>query len=245
MKIAHDGEKHGNRTGTSLNPEDTAELVEVTEIVPPSSPGDGGIIAALRNEYASEGEVLGHLPSTAEKPMRGKKGDLAATLMDKMGERLAFERTGVRLYEALLSKLDAPAPIGPSENAPKRSDLERICRQEHEHFQLMTEAIASMGGDPTAMTPAADVTATLSSGLPKVLLDPRATFTQCLDAILVAELADNAGWELLAEIAEANGQDDLARQFRSALETEHEHLELVRGWIMEANLAGEPAKAIA
>lgn len=233
-----------NRTG-SANAGGTTELVEVTETTPPSSTGDGRLIAAVRNDYAKEGVVLGHLPRMGERPARGKKAGLYGTLLDKMGERLAFERSGVRLYEALLAKLDAPAPIGPGASAPSRNDVARICKQEHEHFLLMREAIESVGGDPTAMTPAADVTATASSGLPKVLLDPRSTFAQCLDAILIAELADNAGWSMLVELAEANGQDELAERFREAHRTEEEHLELVRGWILEATLAGEPAKALA
>src|SRR5690606_11750498 len=102
-----------NRTGAALHPEGTRELVSVTEATPPSSPGDGRLIHAIRNEYAREGELLGHLPRTGEKAGRGKKAGLFATLLDKMGERLAFERSGVRLYEALLAKLDAEEPIGP------------------------------------------------------------------------------------------------------------------------------------
>lgn len=235
-----------NRTGAALHPEGTRELVSVTEATPPSSPGDGRLIHAIRNEYAREGELLGHLPKAgAEKAGRGKKASLFAMLLDKMGARLAFERSGVRLYEALLAKLDAKEPIGPVANAPDRKKLERICRQEHEHFQLLCEAIERLGGDPTAMTPAANVGATAASGLPKVLLDPRSTFAQCLHAILVAELTDRDGWQLLVELAEANGQDELAARFRDALETEEEHLELVRQWILEATLAGEPAAVVA
>lgn len=241
-----DEEKAQNRTGARQHrEEDAQELVSVTESVPPSSPGDARFIAAVRNEYAVDGQVLGHLPTPPEKMARGKKAGLMATLLDKMGERLAFERTGVRLYEALLAKLDAPAPIGPGPSAPDRSELERICRQEHEHFLLMMGAMEQMGADPTAMTPAANVASNASSGLPKVLLDPRSTFAQCLDAILVAELTDNEGWHLLVELAEANGEDELAERFREAYATEEEHLELVREWILAANLAGEPARALA
>jgi hypothetical protein len=244
MKRGHEGSEE-NRTGSMINADDTSELVAVTESTPPSSSGDGRLIAAVRNDYAKDGLVLGHLPKGGETLSRGRKSGLQATLLDKMGERLAFERTGTRLYEALLAKLEAPAPIGPAGTAPSRADIVRICKQEHEHFLLMNEAITATGGDPTAMTPAADVSATASSGLSKVLLDPRSTFAQCLDAILIAELADNAGWSVLIELAEANGMDELAAKFRDAQETEEEHLELVRTWILEATLAGEPARAFA
>lgn len=237
--------KNMNRTGSAMRAEDSMALDQVTRSTPASSPGDARLVSAVRNAYSMEGELLGHLPKSGASAVRGKKAGLAGMLVDKMGERLAFERTGVRLYEALLTKMDAEAPIGPGANAPKRADVERICREEHEHFLMMKEVIEEMGGDPTAMTPAANVAANLSSGLPKVMLDPRSTFAQCLDAILIAELADNDGWMLLIDLAEANGKDELVERFRQAYANEEEHLELVRAWIREATLAGEPAKALA
>jgi hypothetical protein len=231
-----------NRTGESIHPESAAELAEVTSTTPPSSPGDGRLIAKVRNEYSADGELVGHVPPGREKEKTGKKAGRRALLMDKMGERLAFERSGTRLYEALLAKFDAPAPIGANKNAPSRADIEHICQEEYEHFELMREAIAELGGDPTSMTPAANVSATISCGLPKVLLDPRTTFGQCLDAVLVAELTDNDGWQLLVELARAEGLEDLADRFNEALESEEEHLQMVRGWIATAALAGGSPK---
>ncbi len=234
-----------NRTGAMLHPIFTEELSEVTASTPPSSPGDGRLMAQLRHEYAGAGELLGHVPKpSGDKAARAKKTLRHETLIDKMGERLAFERSGARLYEALLAKYDAPPPFGPSgPSRPARSEIEHICREEHEHFQLMVEAIESIGGDPTAITPAADVAATISAGLPKVLLDPRTTFAQCLDAVLVAELADNDGWQLLIELAQAEGLDDLAEQFQEALQHEREHLANIREWIVQTTLVGGAAKA--
>jgi hypothetical protein len=36
---------------------------------------------------------------------------------------------------------------------------------------------------------------------------------------------------MLIQMAHAVGQDDLATEFQTALDQEHEHLEKVRGWI--------------
>jgi hypothetical protein len=238
-----DAQENMNRTGDSIHPESAAELAEVTSTTPPSSPGDGRLIAKVRNEYSAEGELVGHVPPARDKKEKaGKKAGRRALLMDKMGERLAFERSGTRLYEALLAKYDAPAPIGAGKNAPSRGDIEEICKEEYEHFELMREAITELGGDPTSMTPAADVAGTISCGLPKVLLDPRTTFGQCLDAVLVAELTDNDGWQLLVELARAEGLDDLGDRFAEARESEADHLAMVREWIATAALAGGSPK---
>jgi ferritin-like protein len=228
-----------NRTGSMLKPDDTAALAEITASTPPSSSGDGRGIATMRNAYSTEGLPIGHEPPPPLAPAkgRGKKGGTRqAMLLDKMGERLAFERSGTRLYEALLAKFDGPGAISDGRQGIDRSEIEEICAEEHAHFQMLVEAIAELGGDPTALTPSADVAAVASCGLPKVLLDPRTTFKQCLEAILIAELTDNDAWQMLAELAEADGKSELAERFRGALEAEAEHLARVRGWLGAAML---------
>jgi hypothetical protein len=91
--------------------------------------------------------------------------------------------------------------------------------------------MVSLGGDPTAMTPCADVTAVASSGLMQVLNDPRTTLAQCLNAILTAELTDNAGWELLSSLADTGGETDLAGRFLGALAQEQQHLLVIKNWL--------------
>jgi rubrerythrin len=148
--------------------------------------------------------------------------------MDKLGERLAFERSGTRLYEGLVSKYDA---YGGFSGGPSREDLEHIRQEEFRHFMLLQSAIEQLGGDPTALTPSADVHATAVHGIMQIIMDPRTTLLQSLEAILVVELADNACWEALIELAQGAGQDELARQFAEAWATEEEHLLKVRSWV--------------
>jgi hypothetical protein len=100
-----------------------------------------------------------------------------------------------------------------------------------------------LGGDPTAQTPCADVTGTASIGLLQVVTDPRTTLAQSLNAVLTAELTDNAGWELLSELAELAGQSQLSERFAEALAVEEQHLETVREWLraLITNAPGTPA----
>jgi len=112
-----------------------------------------------------------------------------------------------------------------------------IQEEELGHFELVKSAIESLGGDPTAVTPSADLTGVLSSGIPQVLADPRTTLRQCLDAVLVAELTDNDGWQLLIKICESLAGAELAAQSRLALSSEAEHLDNVRRWIEDATVS--------
>ena len=64
-----------------------------------------------------------------------------------------------------------------------------------------------------------------------MIVDPRTTLLQSLEAILIAELADNACWEALIALAEQAGEDPLVQPFEQALVTEQEHLRKVRAWL--------------
>jgi ferritin-like protein len=156
------------------------------------------------------------------------KGSKPTVFIDKMGERAAFERTGVRLYQGALAKFEV---LGSWEGGPTREGLERILNDELSHFALMTAALTKVGADPTAMTPCADVAAVTSMGIPAVVADPRMNLRDTLHALLVAELTDNAGWEMLIELARGLGHDTLADRFQLALDAEAEHLTMVRNWL--------------
>jgi hypothetical protein len=109
--------------------------------------------------------------------------------------------------------------------------LRTIRAEELAHFHLLSDSVTELGADPTAQTPCADVAGTASMGLVQVITDPRTTMAQCLNAILMGELTDNAGWELLTELATEAGQSDLAEQFSQALKAERRHVTIVTGWL--------------
>ena len=97
-----------------------------------------------------------------------------------------------------------------------------------------------IGGDPTELTRSANVQLTASHGVNMVLTDPRVNFIESLEAILVAELADNECWRTLADLARLADQPDLAEQCEGALLTEQEHLEKVRRWLAVGQGRPEP-----
>ena len=225
----------GNRTGMQTSPELAEELIEGAINGTPSSAGGAEEIAESRGEYIAEGFPIGSMPSMPvwEEGEADEEEAGMAVLLDKLGERLAFERMGTRLYEALLNKCET---LGEEEPGPTVEDIQQIGREELEHFLLINETIAELGGDPTVQSPSADVAAVASLGIMQVLTDPRSSMAQCLQVILTAELTDNAGWELLINLADNLGYTDMSAEFQTALEHEEVHLQNVRTWLTECVL---------
>jgi hypothetical protein len=223
------GTKTMNRTGLSAAPDVAEAALESTSIAKPSSKGGLDELDAARKPYIAEHEPIGSPP-----PGRGKQ--IPDAFMDKLGERLAFERGGTRLYQLMLGKLRANGRVS---GGPSVADVEHIMNEELDHFRLITSCIEQLGGDPTVVTPSADLTGVASTGLVQIMSDPRTTVPQCLQALLMAELTDHDGWEMLVKMAEGLGHDEIASQFNAALGSEQEHLESVRGWI--ATTTGQEA----
>lgn len=223
--------KQVNRTGMSASAH-AESMREVPSMTHPSS-GNGDLHSA-HALYLKESHALGSVPppttvkgaaKTAVKALKGKK---AIALVDRIAERLAFERTGVRLYDALLDKLDS---TGSFDGGPEKDQVQRIRDEEHAHARMLAEALEQLGADPTAVTPSADLVAMEGSGLGSVLADPRTNVGQCLHALIIAELADGEGWTLLRSLAGDMGSDDLAERFGEAGREEERHLNEVRSWL--------------
>lgn len=226
-----------NRTGIQMSPHDSKAMQEVG---PAAMPDDGVgeiALAELRSDYISNADALGSVPlpgtlsGAVTAGMSMLKGESPQILLDKLGERLAFERTGTRLYEALITKCEVM--LG-GDISMTIDDLEQIRADEARHFHLVADAIASLGGDPTAQTPSADLAGVESMGLVQVLNDPRTSIAQSLHAIVTAELSDKAGWETLVALADEHDLADMVDAFTQALNEEREHLALTQTWYEEA-----------
>jgi rubrerythrin len=245
-----------NRTGIAMSPVDSKAMTEAADALSPAVPIDTAAADAERLAYINEAEAVGSIPPPASMKgvlkagMAKVKGGAPSIFMDKIGERIAFERGGTRLYDALITKFQAVDAQGeevlPSASSLRGPDgqkvgsvssemplqtLMRIRNEELQHFKMLGLAMEKLGGDPTAQTPCADVQATASMGIMQVVTDPRTTLAQSLNAMLSAELTDNAGWELLVQLAEEAGETELAGQFLGALGQEQEHLAIVKGWV--------------
>jgi len=206
-----------NRSGMLVAEDGGEKMLENTALTKPPK-GDETDLGRIRAEYAMAADPVGTLPEPQQAGMQ-------ALLMDKLGERLAFERAGARLYDALLVKCKADK----SAKIPV-NEVQHIRDEEAMHFALVGAAIQSLGGDPTAQTPCADIAGVEGAGLMQVLNDPKTTLAQALHAMLVAEMTDNAAWDELIGLTSQLGNDDLLDRFGKAQRNEQEHLQKVREW---------------
>lgn len=237
-----------NRTGIAVSPVQSKQMIDGAEKLTPKGPppSKDGEAIRMRIQEAREAPPIGTVPppgslkqvaTTAKQMLKGNK---ATVLVDKLAERLAFERTGVRLYDMVLVKLAAK---GSWEGGPTHEELKAIRDDELEHFLMLKETIEELGADPTAMTPSADVIALASEGVVKVANDPRMTVSQTLEAILTAELVDNEGWDMLIALADTVGQTRYVERFRAAREAEARHLDNVRRWL-NVHIEGEATRSV-
>jgi hypothetical protein len=218
-------------TGVWTAPQLAEQMIVATREFPPSSEGSAQAIAQVRVAYAQQTESVEDVKAAARDDASKSElsePDRSTLLMDKLGERLAFERAGARLYEGLVSKHQA---YGDFDGGPGEEDLMEILGQEYEHAAMLERAIMELGGDPNALTPSANLAANVSAGLPQVLTDPRTNLLQCLEAIVVAELADNECWTVLNALACEAGHEELATACQQAIAHERDHLRKVRRWI--------------
>jgi bacterioferritin (cytochrome b1) len=146
-------------------------------------------------------------------------------LINVLTERLAFERAGVKLYDEVL----AAARASEDEGAAKMvGQLQEHRDQEKEHEEWLEAQIRALGGDAHGETSKSRLVETESEGIEKVILSGDATLPQMFHALLAAELVDNAGWDLLVQLADEADDDQSKRAFKKRLHEEEEHLVFAR-----------------
>jgi ferritin-like metal-binding protein YciE len=201
---------------------------------------DASPLNDVRLLYISEADPLGSIPppatikgavKTAAKLLQGERPQ---AFIDKLAERLAYERSGTRLYDAVIAKF-----IAYEDELPNASlqEVTEIRNEEASHAALIRTCLEQLGADPTAQTPSADLVGVATAGFLQAAADPRTTLAQTLQVALAAELVDAASWETLISMAEQMGQDGMVERFRTALDHETEHVAKVRGWFESLTLA--------
>jgi bacterioferritin (cytochrome b1) len=145
-------------------------------------------------------------------------------MIDLLAQRLDFERTGARLYDAALERV-----VGSRDAMIRRAGMQLaiIRQQEREHASWLERQLVDLGA-PDLITPRVKVGRLLSEGIVRVALDPASSIGSVFDSLLAAELVDHAGWNLLIDLAAEAGDDDAHEQLRARLTEENKHLHAIR-----------------
>lgn len=233
MQESIDGTRTGlNRTGQQTSPLLSKEMNDSVQPVEATA-ANASVLLEARLEFIRTADTLGSVPppATAKGVLKtGAKmlaGGRPQAFIDKLAERLAYERAGTRLYDAVIAKFVAHQE---ELDGVSVGELMEIREEEASHAALIRTCLEQLGADPTAQTPCADLVGVATSGFLQAASDPRTTLVQTLQIALAAELVDGAGWESLIALAESMGQDDMAERFANALDRETEHLAKVRRW---------------
>lgn len=228
-------EMGSNRTGIDASPFDSKAMMKGAEKFF-NTAGTIEAMHALQRDFDRQAGPVGSVPipgtpkGMLKSMMKKMTGHNPEVFINKLGERLAYERSGVRIYETFIEKCKALAEEGEIDSEISLDRVRQFCDEETQHFYLIKQSMEKLGADPTAQTPDADVSGVAASGLMKVISDPRTSLSHCLEAMLSLEMTDNAAWELLIKLAEDMGMDDMAREFGKALKQEDIHLQQIRDW---------------
>jgi bacterioferritin (cytochrome b1) len=145
-------------------------------------------------------------------------------VIDVLNERLAFERAGVKLYDRVLEVMRGIA----DDNVQRMGEeMEEHRNEEKEHEEWLEEQIRALGGDAHSETEKSRLVTRESKGIEEVVMS-EAELPHLMHALLAAELVDNAGWDLLAQLADEAGDREAKREFKKRLHEEEDHLLFVR-----------------
>ncbi len=144
-------------------------------------------------------------------------------VIDVLAERLAFERAGVKLYDRILAAIRAS-----DENVRRMLDeMQEHRDEEKEHEEWLEAQIRALGGTGHEDTDKSRLVTRESKGIEEVVMSG-APLPHLLHALLAAELVDNAGWDLLVQLADEAGDREAKREFKKRLHEEEDHLLLLR-----------------
>ena len=153
-------------------------------------------------------------------------------VLDVLNERLAYERATVRLYDETIRKMKGSSQ---PEVTRMLDQMQEHREEEKEHEEWLEDQIRALGGDAHSDTDLSTLITDESVGLEQVVMRD-ADIHHLFHALLTAELVDNAGWDLLVDLAEDAGDDELRDEFLTRLQHEEEHLEFVRKAVEEFTL---------
>lgn len=155
----------------------------------------------------------------------------AALVLDLLLGRLAFERTGVKLYDSVIHKIER----GAEPRYHRLLDqLHHIRDEEKEHEEWLEAQIRALGGTAHETSDMSMLEVEESAGIKNVIVDGHQKVLHLLHALLAAELADNAGWDLLVKLADDAGDRAAKLELGKRLAQEVQHLAFIREAVVRA-----------
>ena len=155
----------------------------------------------------------------------------APFVLDVLNARLAFERTGVKLYDSVIEKIERS---GDPRFSAIVEELREIRAEEREHAEWLEMQIRGLGGRPDENSDMARLETEEGRGIESVICDGHAKIIHLVHALLAAELADNAGWDVLVQLADEAGDSAAKVELGRRMAEEAKHLLFIREVVVRA-----------
>lgn len=180
--------------------------------------------------------VIGQAPSTADDPgedwrSRGEHAFAAMARSDsslfiaKLEEAVLVESICVQLYDSLLDR----AMHHHGNRAELVATFRQIRDEELAHVWTLIEALETVGVRArTALAEHPRTWGIAAQRVAQVLAQPDSTVPQCLHAMLIYELGEQAAWETLVTLVGAMGDDSWLRRFQAVLQDEQRHANTIK-----------------
>lgn len=150
-------------------------------------------------------------------------------LIELLTERLTFERVGVRLYDAIVSRLESAEPA-------VRRMLPRVEQQraeEREHVAWLEALIDGLASDAPPIPRRPELAHLWTEGLLRISEAGAATIAELFQALHTFELANESGWQRLLRLAERGHDLPACDDFGHRLADEQAHVSFVRHALTE------------
>lgn len=163
-----------------------------------------------------------------------KKANFNETqFIELLYQALETERGGVQVYETALQC---------AVNDDLRNEWQEYLEQTRRHEQVLLEAFAQLGLDPSARTPGQKIVGHLGQSLVQAMMmalearNPAAAELVACECVVLAETKDHANWELIGHVIK-HGRSDVAKALKAAHDEvkpqEDHHLYHTKGWCRE------------
>src|SRR5262249_2248629 len=154
---------------------------------PPSSP-PCALSRRVANRDCAPGPSFAR-PPAREASVRRRQQETDSKTIELLSERLAFERTGVKLYDRIVRKvLDSRGGDGITDAEEVAEQLGVFRDEEKEHEEWLEDRIRELGSDPNEQTDRSVLVQEESKGIVDVVLESERPLPEMLHALLAAEL---------------------------------------------------------
>lgn len=177
-----------------------------------------------------------HSEQTAAITSAGSSSDISkvqqhntALLLNKLAQRLSYERANVRFYEALIFK-----SLAAEQGVRRIVSVDRLRQfrdEDVEHTVLLKTAIETLGADVDMWLPDAVPSQATQITMSKMLTKTHGDILQCLQSVVVFARNDADEWQMLYRLFSSMGLEKMTETFRQAWEEDQQQLTTLSAWV--------------